>query len=107
MLALCCITHSLPLSVTRAKNIKNTASINKDMTQKALLSAYQLEIKKLKEQLQSRFIETWFRYCKIELKMYVFRNEDLSKDEMEILEQICWRLAKRKCEPYLIYVCEF
>ena len=89
MLALCCITFSLPLLVTRAKNIKNTASINKDMSRKALLSAYQLEIKKLKEQLQSRFIETWFRYCKIEVKIVFlfFRNEDRSKEEMKRLEQ--------------------
>ncbi len=40
---------TLPFS--RAKSIKNTASINKDMSQKALLSAYQTEIKKLKEEL--------------------------------------------------------
>ena len=97
MLALYCITFSLPLPVARAKNIKNTASINKDMTQKALLSAYQLEIKKLKEQLQSRFIDTWFRYCKIELLIrYFSRNEDLSKEEMERLEQDMWEARKEK-----------
>ncbi len=38
----------------RAKNIKNTALVNKDVSQKALLSAYQKEIHKLKEQLEQR-----------------------------------------------------
>lgn len=36
----------------RAKNVKNKAIINKDVSQKALLSAYQEEIKRLKEQLE-------------------------------------------------------
>jgi hypothetical protein len=39
----------------RAKSIKNTASINKDMSQKALLSAYQKEIQQLKEKLSRRY----------------------------------------------------
>lgn len=38
----------------RAKSIKNTALVNKDISQKALLSAYQQEIKKLKSMLQDR-----------------------------------------------------
>ena len=38
----------------RAKSIKNTASVNKDMSQKALLSSYQQEIKKLKQMLEQR-----------------------------------------------------
>lgn len=38
----------------RAKSIKNTASVNKDMSQKALLSAYQKEIQQLKDQLSRR-----------------------------------------------------
>ena len=38
----------------RAKRVKNTAIINKDVSQKALLSAYQDEIRKLREQLQKQ-----------------------------------------------------
>ena len=40
----------------RAKNIKNTALVNKDMSEKALLSSYQAEIKKLKQKLQERLL---------------------------------------------------
>ena len=36
----------------RAKHVKNNAIINKDVSEKAMLSAYQQEIKKLREQLQ-------------------------------------------------------
>ena len=38
----------------RAKNVKNKAIINKDVSQKALMSAYQEEIKRLKEQLEGK-----------------------------------------------------
>jgi kinesin family protein 3/17 len=38
----------------RAKHVKNNAIINKDVSQKALLSAYQEEIKKLREQLNKK-----------------------------------------------------
>lgn len=38
----------------RAKRVKNTAIINKDVSQKALLSAYQDEIRKLRDQLQKQ-----------------------------------------------------
>ena len=52
-----------PLITTyRAKSIKNTAEINKDMSQKALLSAYQQEIKKLKQQLEKRLVRI-HKYC--------------------------------------------
>uniref|UniRef100_A0A1X7UXS9 Kinesin motor domain-containing protein n=1 Tax=Amphimedon queenslandica TaxID=400682 RepID=A0A1X7UXS9_AMPQE len=49
-----CYTESLNslLFAKRAKNVKNKAIINKDVSQKALLSAYQEEIKRLKEQLE-------------------------------------------------------
>ena len=40
----------------RAKNIKNNAVINKDLSQKAMLSAYQAEIKKLKAALEDRSV---------------------------------------------------
>lgn len=42
------------LEYIRAKNVKNNAVINKDVSQKALLSAYQEEIKKLRQQLQDQ-----------------------------------------------------
>ena len=45
---------SLVFFSIRAKSIKNTALVNKDISQKALLSAYQQEIKKLKSMLQDR-----------------------------------------------------
>ena len=37
-----------------AKHVKNNAVINKDVSQKALLSAYQQEIQKLRQQLSSQ-----------------------------------------------------
>lgn len=38
----------------RAKSIKNVAQVNQDMSEKALISSYQKEIKKLKRQLDER-----------------------------------------------------
>ena len=42
----------------RAKQVKNNAIINKDVSQKAMLSAYQDEIRKLREQLKKRGSES-------------------------------------------------
>ena len=39
---------------TRAKKIKNEARINEDVDQRALLRKYELELKKLREELEER-----------------------------------------------------
>lgn len=40
--------------MTRAKLVKNNAVINKDLSQKAMLSAYEAEIRQLKQQLNQK-----------------------------------------------------
>ena len=49
------VRNQIDMTLDRAKSIKNTASVNKDMSEKALLSSYQQEIKKLKRMLQERY----------------------------------------------------
>lgn len=39
---------------TRAKKIKNEAHINEDVDQRALLRKYEMELKKLREELEER-----------------------------------------------------
>lgn len=56
----------------RAKTIQNTAYVNKDMSQKALLSAYEKEIRQLKRQLDERSL--------------VVGQEELEKLERERIE---------------------
>ena len=47
-------SHNTLKFATRAKHIKNEAHINEDTDQKALLRKYQIELKKLKQELFER-----------------------------------------------------
>lgn len=47
-------SHSTLKFAERAKTIKNTARINEDIDQVALLRKYELELKKLRQELEMR-----------------------------------------------------
>ncbi|KAL5506186.1 hypothetical protein EMCRGX_G007780 [Ephydatia muelleri] len=61
----------------RAKSIKNTATVNKDISHKALLSAYEHEIQKLREELQQR-------------------DNGVDKEQIERLAQECQEAQREK-----------
>ncbi|XP_064386094.1 uncharacterized protein LOC135334732 isoform X2 [Halichondria panicea] len=68
----------------RAKNIKNTALVNKDVSQKALLSAYQKEIHKLKEQLEQRGDGSG----RLEIEKLEKEKIEAEKEKEEVLSQL-------------------
>ena len=49
-------THSTLKFAERAKKIKNVAQINEDLDQVALLRKYEMELKKLRNELENRTI---------------------------------------------------
>lgn len=51
-------SHSTLKFATRAKKIKNEARINEDVDQRALLRKYEIELRKLKQELEQKQMQT-------------------------------------------------
>lgn len=78
-----------------AKNIKNTASVNQDMSQKALLSSYQQEIKKLKQMLEQRYFlqKLWALFVAIS---FFTREGRINEQDLEQLERDVMKARQEK-----------
>lgn len=56
----------------RAKSIKNNAQINQDMSEKALISSYQSEIKKLKLKLEERYEDVRIYMINLQFRLLIY-----------------------------------
>jgi kinesin family protein 3/17 len=74
----------------RAKNIRNIAQVNEDMSEKALISSYQSEIKRLKLQLQERSSGTDIDYIKL---LQERQEEQREKEEVKTKLEMQQKLA--------------
>jgi kinesin family protein 3/17 len=81
----------------RAKNIKNTAEINRDMSEKALISSYKLEIKKLKQQLQEQDSSTEFLQLQKERQRVQMEKEEV-KTRLEAQQKLAYEAKADKEE---------